>query len=183
MAQGVSGYFDIAGDYGFTARVFYSEACDESTGNRIVSITGISVQSTTYGGTWYPGGTVSMDEQVLGQEMSYNSPATHSVYISAGDGWYEIQPITYQGGIAFPWASGEISSGSDGSCSVTFDVALTFYRDSSTPRPVTSGSMAIDLAQVDLGPVAWVRRNGTPVRLTPYLRKDGTTVALRSGIF
>ena len=68
MTQGVSGYFDLPGTagYGFTGRFFYSEEYDKLSGKRKVSNTGISIQSTVYGGTWYPGGTVAVEGETLG---------------------------------------------------------------------------------------------------------------------
>lgn len=166
MTQGVSSYFDLSGDNGFSARVFYSEQYDSSTGKRVVSITGISFQSTIYGGTWYPGGTVKVDgETVL--TMDYNDPATHLVTISsAGDTWWS------SGGMYetddFPYSSGEISSEDDGTKSVTITVDITLYRNSSSVKATVSGSATIQLTTVPLS-CAYIGSGSAHVAYEAYI--------------
>ena len=122
MTQGVSGYFDLPGTagYGFTGRFFYSEEYDKLSGKRKVSNTGISIQSTIYGGTWWPGGTVAVEGETLGT-MVYEGNTTHMVTVDAGEIWYSVSAIADRGG-EFPWVSSEIESNPDGSKSVTFNV-------------------------------------------------------------
>lgn len=149
METGVSGYFDIPGTENFTGRFFYSEEYDKLTGNRIVSITGISIQSTVYGGTWWPGGTVSVEGETL-CTMSYEGTSTHMVTVDASEIWYSISAIADRGG-EFPWVSSEITSNPDGSKSVTFDVAVKLWRNSSSPTVSISGSYIVELSNVPLG--------------------------------
>lgn len=182
MTQGVSGYFDLPGTagYGFTGRFFYSEEYDKLSDKRKVSITGISIQSTIYGGTWYPGGTVAVEGETLGA-MVYEGTATHTVTVNAGEVWYSVDAIADRGG-EFPWVSGEIESNPDGSKSVTFTVDLTLYRNSSSPKPKISGSATIDLTQLSFGPAPWLRRDGEWVSPSPRLRRDGAWVQPTPGI-
>jgi hypothetical protein len=173
MTQGVNGHFDIAGDYGFTGRFFYAETYDEKTGNRTVSITGISIQSKTYGSTWYPGGPVAVDGETL-FAMDYNDPATNWVTIGeAGDQWYKVGGRTVA---AFPWASEELKSNPDGSKNVTFTVDLTLYRNSSSPKPTISGNFTVELTKLNFGPTPWLRWKGEWVNPVPVLRRNGSWV-------
>ena len=174
MAQGVTGYFDIAGSENFTGRFFYSEEYDASTGKRVVSITGISIQSTVYGGTWYPGGTVAVEGETL-CTMSYEGKTTHQVTAGANSTWYEVKAIDLWG-LYFPWASSEIDSNADGSRSATFDVSITLYRASDGHKVTIKGSQTVDLAQLALGPVAYVKTAAGYVQATPYARINGEYV-------
>lgn len=149
MEVGVSGYFDVIGTENFTGRFFYSEEYDRITGKRIVSITGISIQSTVYGGTWYPGGTVAMDDEVL-CTMSYEGTTTHTVTVNASEQWHSVAAISGRGG-EFPWVSSELVSKPDGSKSVTFTVDLKLWRNSSSPTVVIKGSSVVKLSDAPLG--------------------------------
>lgn len=182
MTQGVSGYFDLPGTagYGFTGRFFYSEEYDKLSGKRKVSNTGISIQSTVYGGTWYPGGTVAVEGETLGT-MTYEGVTTHMVTVNAGEVWYSVDAIADQGG-EFPWVSGEIESNPDGSKSVTFDVDLTLYRNSSSPKVSIRGSVTIDLTKLNFGPRAFVRRGGAFVEVYPRVKRGGAWIEPRGKV-
>lgn len=180
MEQGVSGYFDLAGSENFTGRFFYSEEYDKVTGKRLVSITGISIQSTVYGGTWYPGGTVSVNGQAL-QTMVYEGKTTHMVTAGASEAWYEVKAIELWG-LYFPWTSEEIESNADGSCQATIDVDIKLWRNSSSPTITIQGSQVIELTKVNLGPRAFVRRNGAYAEVLPRLRHGGAWVEPRGKI-
>ena len=146
MEQGVSGYFDIAGTEKFTGRFFYDEQYDKASGKRQVSITGISVQSLTYGGNWWPGGTVAVDGETLGT-MTYEGTTTHSVSVGASEAWNQVNAIAGRGG-EFPWVSGEIESNPDGSKTVTFTVDVKLYRNASSPLVLIQGSKTIGLTAI-----------------------------------
>lgn len=142
MVQGIIGSFDISGEYGFTARIFYSEQYDSTTGEHIVSITGISIRSTTYGNWWYPHGTISVDGETVGA-MNNSNPATHRVSLTAGSGWHTVS--LYYGDNNFPWDSSIIMCDIDGNKQVTISVDFLLYRDSSAPRPSFKGSHTVEL--------------------------------------
>lgn len=180
MTQGVSGYFDVAGTENFTGRFFYSEEYDKLSGKRKVSITGISIQSTVYGGTWWPGGTVAVEGETL-CTMSYEGKTTHIVSVGASEKWHEVAAVDMWG-LYFPWESSEIASNADGSKSVTFDVDVKLWRNSSSPTITIKGSMTIDLTKLNLGPTPWLRRNGEWVSPSPRLRRDGAWVQPAPGI-
>lgn len=164
MNQGVSGYFDIPGTsgYGFAGRFFYSEEYEKTTGKRVVSITGISIQSTIYGGTWWPGGTVAVEGETLGS-MTYEGTSTHTVTVNADGVWYSVGAIADRGG-EFPWVSSEIESNADGKKTVTFDVDITLFRNSSSPRPKIQGTFSVDLTNIPLG-LVYIKENG---EFVPY---------------
>lgn len=180
MTQGVSGYFDVAGTENFTGRFHYGEEYDKATGKRKVSITGISIQSTVYGGTWWPGGTVAVEGETLGT-MTYEGVTTHMVTVNASEIWYGISAIADRGG-EFPWVSSEIESNPDGSKSVTFDVDIKLWRNSSSPTITIKGSATVDLTKLSFGPAPWLRRNGEWVSPSPRLRRDGAWVQPAPGI-
>lgn len=148
MEAGVSGYFDIVGTEKFTGRFFYSEEYDKTNGKRVVKITGISIQSTVYGGTWYPGGTVEMDGEVL-QTMTYEGRTTHTVSVGASANWHNVSALGEDG--AFPWVSSEITSNTDGSRSVTFTIDLTLWRATDSWKIYIKGSHVVELSNVPVG--------------------------------
>lgn len=122
-------YFDVSGN-GFTLRIFYEVKLG------VVTITAIQLQSTEYKGTFYPGGTIRVnDVPVLA--MSYNSPATHSFYfLSAGETFVSMD--THFG------AEPPVSSGKILANKATISVEVTLWRDSDT-RFYLSGSEDVDM--------------------------------------
>lgn len=177
MEQGVSGYFDLAGTENFTGRFFYSEEYEKSTGKRKVSITGISIQSTVYGGTWYPGGTVAVEGETL-CTMEYEGKVTHQVSVGASEDWKEVTAVDMWG-LYFPWTSGEIASEADGSKSVTFDVDIKLWRSTDNYTVAIKGSYTVDLTKLTMGPRAWLRKDGEYLPVTPRVFRDGGYVQPR----
>lgn len=146
MQVGKSGTFNIAGNGGFTLSVNWSETYDVNTNTSKVSINSLSVQSKTYGGKWFFGGTVQVNGETV-QTLSYYEPATHAVQVSsAGDRWYSVYATA--AGASFPWVSGDIVHEPDGSKKVTFAFNLTLYRNSSSPYPVIIGSTEVELTEI-----------------------------------
>lgn len=142
---GKSGYFDIPGINGFTARIDWSETYDLNANKSKISIDKISIQSTIYGNMFYPGGTLSIDGTVI-REMNFNAPATHSVYLNAGDYWWEISPIGSAN--AFPWVSGEIEHDADGSKVITISLDILMWRSDIGPILGPTGSATIELTDI-----------------------------------
>ena len=142
---GKSGYFDIPGINGFTARVYWSETYDLNANKSKIYIDKISIQSTIYGNMFYPGGTLSIDGTVI-REMSYIAPATHSVYLNAGTSWWEISPIGSAN--AFPWVSGEIEHYADGSKVITISLDILMWRSDIGPILGPTGSTTIELTDI-----------------------------------
>lgn len=149
MTQGVKGIFQISAenDSSFAAEIPYYEEYDESTGRHFLYFEPIKIQSKTWGKTWYPHGTISVDGVTAGS-MDNSNPASHSVSLTAGSGWHTVQ-LTAEGknnGFpGFPWKSSEIVSGSDGTKAVVIDVSIVMYRDNSAPRPSFKGTFTLDL--------------------------------------
>jgi hypothetical protein len=158
MTQGVTGHFDISGENELTLRVFYSEEYDEKSGIRVVSVTGMSLQSTKYPGTWWPDGTIAIEGKTV-YTMTWISPTTHTVTVSHypdTTGWYSINPVKDSGAFpnnenAYPWASGELKEASDGSKSVTFTVNVVFRNSQGHPASAVSGSHVVKLTRIDRG--------------------------------
>lgn len=149
MTQGVIDSFDLSGDnLGMNGRIFYEEQYDPKTGKHTLSITGISIQSPTYGQTWYPHGSIAVNGEVVG-EMDNTAPASHQVSITAGSGWHTVTLTTegrYNGFPDFPWVSSEFKGNQ-----ATISVSIIMYRNSSTPRSTIQGSVTIDLTAVQVG--------------------------------
>lgn len=142
---GKSGYVDIAGTNGFTARIYWTETYDSNAKKSKISIDKILIQSTTYGGTFYPGGPLSIDGTVV-RKMSYSAPATHSVYLTAGTSWWEVSSIGSAN--AFPWASGEIEHDADGSKVITISLDILMWRSDIGPIQGITGSTTIALTDI-----------------------------------
>lgn len=171
MEAGLSGYFDITGTESTAGRVFWAEQYDKTTGKRIVSVTGISVQSKVYGGTWHPGGTVKVNDETVG-EMNYVGYVTHTVSVGASDKWMPIE-VYADNGVPWPWTSGEIDSNPDGSLSVTISINLDLWRQKDSWHLYIEGSQTIELTKLNLGPVPYVRRNGQWAQAGMYTRRNG----------
>lgn len=120
-------YFDVT-NAGFTLRVYYEEKLG------VVTITDVRLQSQVYGGTWFPGGTIRVNDiPVL--TMSYNAPATHSFYFfSIGEDFVQSSP--------------KVSGSSEKILAnkATLSVDVTLYRNSNTDKIKLSGSVTIDLS-------------------------------------
>ena len=145
MATGKTGYFDIAGTGGFAGRVNWSETYDIESNTSVVAVS-LSIQSKTYGGRWYPGGTISVDGIPV-VTMDFNNKATHTFNVySAGDVWHTIYPL--YGNADQPWNSGAIVHDDNGKKNVTISVNLKLYRDGNTAKPTISGSSAIALTEI-----------------------------------
>lgn len=146
MANGINTYVDFVGVGGFTIRVYLSETYDISGNYSKLSVTGISVKSSMYGGTWYPGGTVSIAGTVVAT-MVYWNPATHKVTLShVDDGeWNPVSALT--GGKAFPWESEAIPHNTDGSKTIVLSIDIDLYRSGYSVMPC-SGTQNIKLTDI-----------------------------------
>ena len=126
---GKSGVIVFAGNNGFTMRVKWSETYDLEQNKSILSIDGMQIQSTTYGGSFYFGGTIKVDGVLL-RTMSYTGNATHAVSVNAGTSWWDVSAINT--GIhtdnKFPWVTEEISHDADGSKRVAIELNLNPWR-------------------------------------------------------
>ena len=154
MATGKSGYFDIAGDRGFTVRIHWAEEYEITTNKSTLNITSMQVQSTTWSYTWFPGGTISVDGTVV-KEMSYMGYATHMVSATANSNWHEVKRANagVHGADPYPWAAGEFTHNADGTKSVTFSVDLKLYGEpfsdgTAKPMPIVTGSKTITLTTI-----------------------------------
>jgi hypothetical protein len=149
MIRGISGSFQLAAenDGSFAAEIPYYEEYDESTGKHVLTFDAIKIQSSTWGKTWYPHGSIAVDGAVVGT-MDNSNPASHSVSLTAGSGWHTVTR-TYEGVVngfkAFPWKSEEITSEPDGTKTVTVVVDFLLYRDSNAPRPSFKGTFSLEL--------------------------------------
>lgn len=146
MESGISTYIDFSGNGGFTIRLYLEEQWDAVSNYSVVSVTGMSVRSETYRGTWYPGGSVSINGAAV-CVMDYNNPATHT-FNAAGTstGWASV--VATSKGQKFPWSSGNISHNSDGSKSVSVSVNVKLWRSSSDPILLVSGSSTLTLTTI-----------------------------------
>lgn len=146
MESGISTYIDFPGNGGFTIRLYLEEQWDAASNYSIVSVTGMSVRSETYRGTWYPGGSVSINGTAV-CVMDYNYPATHT-FNAAGTstGWASV--VATSKGEKFPWSSGNIAHNSDGSKSVSISVNVKLWRSSSDPILLVSGSSTLPLTTI-----------------------------------
>lgn len=143
MATGKSGTFNAASS-SFTAQVSWSETYDASGNYSIISITGIKIKSSTYAGTWYPGGSISVDGTNI-YTMDYNSPATHKVNLTADSAWCGV---TASSGQSFPWTSSKITHNSDGTKSVTFYFGITLYRQTDGKTMSASVTTTVELTTI-----------------------------------
>ena len=162
-------YFDTEPDSGFTLRTHLEES------NGMVSVTKMQLQSKNYAGpVWYPGGDVKVNDEVV-LSMSYLGSATHMFsFSSAGDAWVDIEKLT---GVALPVSSGKVKT-----LKATISVDVTLYRNSSSIKPVLSGSIEISVVS---GAVriettdgvkrarAYVKHNGVAVPTQAVTNKDG----------
>lgn len=137
MAAGKSGSFVKSFTY-FDVRVTWEETYDISGNYSVLSITKLELRSGTYGGTFYPGGTVKANGTAV-LTMDYHGTATHSTYINAGTVYGTITPVSGSGGTAAPWTSGQIVHSSDGTGSAAIALELELYR-SSDGRTFTLGT-------------------------------------------
>lgn len=146
METGIKTFVDFPGPAGFTFRVFLEETYNALENYSEVPVTGISVQSKTYGGTWYPSGTVSVADAVVAT-MKYTNPATHAfVVYSAGDSWLTLSKIN--DGADFPWASGKIYHNVDGSKTITVSINITIWRKTGDPTFTISGTQNVTLTHI-----------------------------------
>lgn len=130
-------YFDVANsnDRGFTLRIHF-----EISEPGFVTITNIQLQSTTYSGNWFPGGTIKINgETVL--TMDTMSPATHIFRVATiGEEWRDIA-VADSRGTALP-----VSNSTKITASTTeIEVSCRMYRDSNTTQPNFSESKTVNL--------------------------------------
>ena len=131
-----SKYLEIksTSSYGFTIRIFYEEKLG------VVTLTDMQLQSTKYNGTWFMGGTISINDELM-LEMSYNNPATHAFsFYSVGETFVNVQTIN--SGKPLPISSKRIVNASK----ATISADIRLYRDSSTGKPTLVGSTDVPVA-------------------------------------
>lgn len=120
MATGISGYFDLTGNYGVTARVSYTESFDAS-GNFSILPIDLQIASSWYSGvTYYLDGTISINGETI---VSMSSAAgSHSVYLQAMN--------TYAAVSGSPYTSGKIVHNDNGIGEATISVNIRGYTTS-----------------------------------------------------
>lgn len=127
MVTGKSGYFDLAGSYGITLRVYWIETYDVSSNKSVVTIEKLQVKSSKYDGALYwLNGTVSVDGVVLATMSS--AAGTHSAYITGLDKFADVKAS----GNTASWVSQEITHADDGSKSVPIAVSLRGFTPTGT---------------------------------------------------
>ena len=121
MAQGVTGYFDLTGGQGITARIYYSETYAVETNTSTVSITALQIKcSDWYGVIYYLDGTISVEGSAVVSMSS--GKGTHPANIQSKNTFYNVT-----GNPAPPWASGTIAHNTDGSKSIAISVDFRGY--------------------------------------------------------
>jgi hypothetical protein len=161
--KGKSGTLDFAGSDNFTLRIKWSETYDLEKNKSILSIDGMQMQSTVYGGTYYPGGpspdygTLKVDGVLL-RTMNFNGHATHAVSVNAGTSWWDVRAINtgYHDDNEFPWVTGEIEHDADGSKSVTIEPNFNLWRKNAGHYPKITGSQVITLTTIPRASTATV---------------------------
>lgn len=161
--KGKSGYIDFPGTHNFTLRVKWSETYDLDLNKSILSIDGMQMQSTVFGGTYYPGGpspdygTLKVDGVLL-RTMNFNGHATHAVSVNAGTSWWDVRAINtgYHDDNEFPWVTGEIEHDADGSKSVTIEPNFNLWRKNVGHYPEITGSQVITLTTIPRASTATV---------------------------
>ena len=127
----LSRYIDIQGEHGFTQRIHWKIE------NEAVVITGVQMQSLNYGGSWYPGGYISVNGVPVFQ-MSYMSPATHVYRFSgAGDAFVDIE--RFDDSQQLPAAAGAIAGEK-----IVIQVDVELYDDAYKIWPRITGSVEIE---------------------------------------
>ena len=153
--KGKSGTLDFVGSHSFTLRIKWSETYDLENNKSILSIDGMQMQSTVYGGTYYPGGaapdygTLKVDGVLL-RTMNFNGHATHAVSVNAGTSWWDVRAINtgYHDDNEFPWITGEIAHDADGTKSVTIEPNFNLWRENVGHYPKITGSQVIMLTTI-----------------------------------
>ena len=164
-----SGYFDSETVNGFTLRTFWEEK------NGVLTVPNVQLRSKEYTGpTWYPKGEIAVNGVPI-LKMDYANPATHafSVY-AAGDTFLDIEVLSGQ---TLPVSSEVIKTGK---AVITVNVEL--YRNSSTSKPVLTGSAEIRLTAgtVRVQTAGGVKRHrvsviqdGEPVPMAAVVKQGG----------
>ena len=127
MAEGVKGFFDIAGTGTYnwiTGRVFYEETYDPLANTSQVTITDLQFKSSNW--YWYEyflNGTVSINGAVVAKPNS--ALGNLRVYITAQNKFFSVgNPL------APPWTSGTIAHNTDGSKSIEISLDVRGWNNS-----------------------------------------------------
>lgn len=121
METGISGYFDLSGTGGVTARIYYSESYDPAANSSVLSVTSLQLKSEDYYGvTYYLSGTVSVGGSAVVTMDS--ASGTHSVTIPALNTFAAVS-----GSPAAPWSGGSLEHKTDGSGEAVLAVSLKGY--------------------------------------------------------
>lgn len=148
MATGKSGFITTSAKTPvggtFDLRLGWSEVYDIDTNKSVVSITSFEAKYT-YGGNWYPTGSITVD----GKEVvsMVGSGASHIIAPTyGGEKWAEIKSGA-TGGALPPWASKDIEHNTDGSKSITIGISISFWR-STEDRFTLNEVHTIELATI-----------------------------------
>lgn len=147
MATGKSGYVDIAGNGGFTARLYWSDEYDIATNTSKVSITKIQFSTTWYGVVYYLNGTVSVNGSAVASFSSTRGGHLFKPQRPAST-FYDMSVAS--GFAAPPYASGSIAHNNDGSKTTTISISVYGYTTSGEYGSgwSVSGSSAITLTTI-----------------------------------
>ena len=127
-------YFELSASNGFAMRIHYDDSVQG-----FISIENIQIQSASYTGTWYPHGSIKInDETVL--TMSNINPATHLFSVGTyGTNWYDMTAIGT--GTALPVSNSTKITASK----ATIEITAQLYRDAQSAKPTFSGSETVEL--------------------------------------
>ena len=180
-----TGSFIITGTYGFTARVTWEQNYDSATKLSSVAITKMEINSATYSGNWYLGGSSAADGYInidgtQAVRMSYYNPATHLVSVTAGEEWFEVAPQDSYGD-PLPWIVDSIEHADEGDTTVDIEVNIRLYSPSvENTYPVLSHTETVTL---ELGAfvLSISEGNGCKVIVDRISSQNGSTGLLTDG--
>lgn len=124
MATGITGSFTIAKSY-FTCQISWAETYDPVTNKSKVTVTAKMMTSGSLV-DYYPHGTIKVNGTAV---VTFNSETpTAMIYFKSKNEYYNF--TNSKGTTVGPWASGEISHGSDGKKNVDIAVDFKLYTPS-----------------------------------------------------
>lgn len=123
MVAGKSGFFELSGENGMTAKVSWSEQYSFDDNQSVVSIDSIQFKTSLYKYwvTYYLDGPITVDDTTVVEFSSYYG--THRVDLNGKDTYFDI--IANGNHPKPPWTTGIIDHDADGSKSVTISLDIT----------------------------------------------------------
>ena len=120
MVAGKSGFFELSGENGMTAKVSWSEQYSFDDNQSVVSIDNIQFKTSLYNYwvTYYFNGPITVGDTKVVEFSSFQG--THRVNLNGKDTYFDII-----GNPTPPWTSGIIDHDADGSKSVTISLDIT----------------------------------------------------------